>query len=169
MTEPLLIEYTWNEHAHDLKDINPRHVGNQMQEIAKRDGRLTPQALLDANRAPGTPLHDYYEWDDAVAGELHRITQSYYVIRQHRVIYADTKREELLPPQRTMVSMRALDTDHDTGDYIPIKTAMTDQELRESYLRTAFKTLLRYREQYAAIQEFADIFAAIDAKRSQFD
>ena len=47
----------------------------------ERDGRLTPEAVVQAAKNPKSPLHDRFEWDDSKAAFHHRIQQARELIR----------------------------------------------------------------------------------------
>lgn len=65
------------------------------QSIGQRDrGLLRPHALVDDARDPSSPGHSYFEWDDAIAGEAHRIEQARRLIRSIRVEYKPTPRSD---------------------------------------------------------------------------
>jgi hypothetical protein len=49
------------------------------------DGRVTPEAVLEAAADPASPLHDHFEWDDAAAAQQHRLEQARSLIRSVRV------------------------------------------------------------------------------------
>jgi hypothetical protein len=49
------------------------------------NGTLAPAAVLEAARSPKSPLHGYFEWDDALAGEAYRLAQARALIRGVRV------------------------------------------------------------------------------------
>lgn len=51
----------------------------------QHDNRLTPDDVLGAARKPTNPLHDLFEWDDAVAAEEHRRDQARGIIREVQV------------------------------------------------------------------------------------
>jgi hypothetical protein len=55
-------------------------------------GSITPQDVLDDARAPDSPLHGLFQWDDATAAEAHRLDQAREVIRQVRVTVVTTTR-----------------------------------------------------------------------------
>lgn len=168
--QPLLINYQWHESAHDLRNIDPRLVGNQFQQITKQHGKVTPEALIEANRQPGSPLYEYFEWDNEIAGAKHRVTQGYYVLRMHCTVYADTREEKILKPVRTMISAKTLQIeDHNVGEYIPIARVMSEQDMRDSYVRGAYRTLIRFQEQYHDIHEFARIYEEIDQLKVLFN
>jgi hypothetical protein len=68
----------------------------QLQGIYDRHNRLTPRLVVDEARGPDHPLHDRFEWDDAVAGEAWRREQAHQLIRSVRIVYreADEKTTE---------------------------------------------------------------------------
>jgi hypothetical protein len=53
-----------------------------MQALAKANGgTITPEALVDAARDKESPLHEYFEWDDATAAHQYRLEQARRMIR----------------------------------------------------------------------------------------
>lgn len=51
----------------------------------EQNGRCTPRRVLAAARSPDSPLHPYFEWDDTVAAEAHRIEQARALIRRIKI------------------------------------------------------------------------------------
>lgn len=49
------------------------------------EGRLTPQAVVDAAKDPDSALHDRFEWDDSKAAAEFRLEQARELIRMVRV------------------------------------------------------------------------------------
>lgn len=62
---------------------------DQLQAIYERHQRLTPELVVDEAREETHPLHDRFEWDDAIAGEKYRRQQAHDLIVSVRVTYAD--------------------------------------------------------------------------------
>lgn len=57
-----------------------------LQAIADRhDGHLPPDQVVESARHPLSPLHDYFEWDDAKAGDAYRLQQARALIRSVRI------------------------------------------------------------------------------------
>jgi hypothetical protein len=69
----------------------------ELENLYKRVGKLTPQLVVDEARNKTHPLHDHFEWDDAVAAELHRLEQARSLIRKVKIKYldADEQRQEV--------------------------------------------------------------------------
>lgn len=62
-------------------------------------GRLTPEALLEASRPKGTPLHDRFDWDDeTVAGAARRHRQAQDLIQAVGVVARALLSAESVPP-----------------------------------------------------------------------
>jgi hypothetical protein len=55
-------------------------------------GTLPPVDVVNSARSPKSPLHRYFEWNDAIAGEAYRLDQARMLIRSVRVsvIYEQT-------------------------------------------------------------------------------
>jgi hypothetical protein len=57
-------------------------------ELTQRDPseRVTPEAVVDDARDPTSPLHDLFEWDDAVAAHNFRLQVARRIIRTVRIV-----------------------------------------------------------------------------------
>lgn len=62
-----------------------------LKDVADIDGRLTAEALIQAARPPGHPLHNYFEWDDSKAGHQWRLHQARQLIATARMKFTTTK------------------------------------------------------------------------------
>lgn len=47
----------------------------------ERNGRLTPQRVVEAAKSKKSPLHEFFEWNDVVAAEAYRLDQARALIR----------------------------------------------------------------------------------------
>ena len=63
------------------------NLRDEIQAIHDRYGRLTPELVLKEARSPDHPLHNRFEWNDAVASERYRLDQARGLIRKVRVVY----------------------------------------------------------------------------------
>lgn len=50
--------------------------------IYRRDGRVTPDALVEESRPEDAPLHKMFEWNDTRAASLYRREQARTIIRR---------------------------------------------------------------------------------------
>jgi hypothetical protein len=64
-----------------LTNDQARGIAPVLHALEARDGRIQPQAVVDAARDPGSPLHALFEWDDSKAAEAHRIQTASTIIR----------------------------------------------------------------------------------------
>lgn len=162
------IEYKWKPGSR--VDIDPMIAGKEFGRIAKRDGDVKPVALVDASRDPSAPLHSYFEWDNSAAAEQHREDQARKLLRSLVVVFVRNDTEAPQPPIRAMVRLKeAVREGADPPkSYIPINKVMSDVDLRDRYRRQAFNELCNWRDRYADIEDFARVFAEIDALKEQY-
>lgn len=60
---------------------------DELKRIAEQaSGLLTPDAVVAAAKDPANPLHEEFEWDDAVAAHKHRLSQARHLIRSVRIV-----------------------------------------------------------------------------------
>ena len=56
-------------------------IATELSKLEDRNGRLTPEAVVEAARSPNSPLHDRFEWDNSKAGDCWRLEQARRLIR----------------------------------------------------------------------------------------
>lgn len=62
-------------------------IADRLAAIADRNaGRLTPDDVIEDAKDPKSPLHGYFEWNDAKAAHAHRLEQARALIRSVKVI-----------------------------------------------------------------------------------
>ena len=89
-----------------------------LQQLAET-GRITPDAVVQAASDPGSPLHQYFEWDDSEAAQRYRVTQARVLLARVKIEYETNDhvvrgqyfvRDPTLPSDEqgyvTLVSMR---------------------------------------------------------------
>jgi hypothetical protein len=57
-------------------------------EIKKRDGKITPKALVDHARSKDSPIHSLFEWNNAKAAEEYRLWQARELIVTVKIDYS---------------------------------------------------------------------------------
>jgi hypothetical protein len=65
----------------------------QVQRVAdlEDNGILTPKSVVDDARKTKSPLHELFQWNDALAAEEHRLDQARAIIRSVEVIVQMTE------------------------------------------------------------------------------
>ncbi len=56
-------------------------TASALRALEDENGRLSPDIVVKAAENPDSPLHDYFEWDDAKAAHAHRLQQARQLIR----------------------------------------------------------------------------------------
>jgi hypothetical protein len=129
---------------------DPQVIGAALNEIAvAREGRLTPKDVVDTARAEQHPLHQHFEWDDSVAGELYRVDQARNIIRVIRVEDGDA---------REGTSRAFLSIKDDGVAYRSITEVKSSADLQDSILRAAERDLEAFERRY---RDLVDVCALV--------
>lgn len=56
-------------------------IASALRALEDDRGRLSPEIVVKAAENPESPLHQYFEWDDAKAARIHRLEQARRLIR----------------------------------------------------------------------------------------
>ena len=122
-------------------------------------GMIEPKDVLKRARAKRSPLHPYFEWSDNHAAEAHRLSQARYLLRSI-VVAAEEGEPEYFEPVRAFVSIS--ETEEHPKAYVHIRAAMASPSMRSEVLEKARRELIAWRQRYADLKEFADLFGDID-------
>lgn len=158
------------------RGVNVQATGEAVAALGERctSSELVPE-LLHVARDAASPLHAWFEWDDARASEAWRRTQANLLLRalvMVRVLPGKTEPE----PMRVLVHIRPtrMVTDgiesHDAKPedvkeregWQPTLTVMADPELRAKYLTQARREMKSFRKRYDWLKELADVFVAME-------
>lgn len=169
------VKYEWKT---GFVGVDANVAGVELERLAKRDQEIVPMTLVDESRPIDAPLHSCFEWDDTEAAQLYREDQAKTIIRNLQIVYVRNDTEEPLPPTRAYVSVidepefemyaPSKPTITSIRHYRPIAKVMSETDLRDQYVRSAFESLVSWRQRYADIERFADIFERIDTLRQQY-
>ena len=86
----------------------PRHflVEEELTDLNKEHGHLTPDLVLDSAISVTSPLHTLFEWDDTKAGHSFRLWQARKLIRSVKIERPDG---QLMPK---FISLKVEDERH---------------------------------------------------------
>lgn len=70
-------------------DKEAQKIGPAIQGIESRDGKVTPESVVEDARSETSPLHRYFEWNDTKAAKKYRLSQARLIINhlQIRVVF----------------------------------------------------------------------------------
>ena len=109
----------------------------ELLKIQKENGGiLSPLEVVDRARDKKSPLHNLFEWDDAKAAEMQRITHAQELIRRVRI--------EITTPDEKVVTIRkfvSLPSDRlpwkeKSGGYRHVEAVFSEDEKRVEYLES---------------------------------
>lgn len=140
--------------------IDAQVAGDELERIRTfNNGRLEGRAVVEAARPKTSPLHPAFEWSDKKAADAWRLEQAGHLIRVIEVIVDKPNGETA--PTRAFVSV-VRDTDR---SYTSTAHALSDADLRQQVLDSAWRELEAWRQHHAELIEFAKIFAEMDRAR----
>ena len=128
-------------------------VGRIFEEIEKRDGAITPEAVVEEARSEDSPLHDDFEWNDTEAARKYRIDQARKMISLV-IRVADDK-----TPIRAYVNV---ERGVNKGRYMNIEKVVEEDDLWSVVLANARRELQIFTSKHRRYQKFAELCGAID-------
>jgi hypothetical protein len=129
---------------------------DSLQAIYDQRGELTPALVVDLARPEDHPLHDRFEWNDAIAGEVHRREQARRLIRSVKI--TDNRNPKRPRHIREFVSVSRGTDPQPT--YMPTVDAVADEFTRALVLQAMERDIAALKRKYSHLKEFA---AAINA------
>lgn len=73
---------------------DPQAVGEALQELRNKHDGIEPVEVVKMAKRKTSPLHEYFEWDNTVAGAKWRVDQARRLIKAIVIIDPDTQVEE---------------------------------------------------------------------------
>lgn len=137
---------------------SPEIVGGVVEGIETRDGVVTKEAFLDASRPEESPTHSMFEWDDSIAAEKYRLSQSNKIIGALQIIYDEPKGNE-----RSVSAFVNVKSER-KAEYKNIVDALSDRETRELVLERVRREVEALIERNRGIDGLADILREALAK-----
>ena len=135
-------------------------AGEYLSELEKREGKLTPELVLNESRDENAVLHPCFEWDDEKAAESYRLWQAGKILRD---ITVTIEREETAPPRIIRAYVNISDQQkHEKGAYVSLNVAMNNGDYKAQVLKNALYELQTFKNKYVDYVELEKVFIAID-------
>lgn len=145
--------YSYEYKVPGLVKAPAQAVGELFERLEQTEEGLTPATVLEASRDENALLHGEFEWQDDVAAEKYRLDQARFIIRNLTVITKTTDQEE-----RENGKDRAfVCTNGRSGNYVALKFALTNAELRANLLKEARRDMLIFTAKYQRLEELASV------------
>lgn len=128
----------------------------ELQKIYDSHETLTPELVVTEARAEDHPLHDRFEWDDAVAGEHWRREQAHELIRSVRVVYREATETDEARTVRAFHAVRG-----PSGHvYEPVEKVREDPLISAMVLRDMEREWRQLQRRYGHFAEFLELVRA---------
>lgn len=139
-------------------------VGSELDAITAAHGYIKPDLVLKQAEPPGAPLHDFFTWDNGIAGDKWRQEEARHLIRSIRIIRTDIPISEQ-PIVRKYLSVSASDTESrfDGSAYLSSDEVAASADYRQQTLNAAMAELRRWQGRHDGLREFFGIYAEIES------
>lgn len=117
---------------------------------------LSPHEVVEAAKDHASPLHDAFQWDDAMAAYQWRVEQARSLIAS---LYVTIERDHEERDVRAFFNV--IDEEGEQG-YVAYETAQKSEIYRQYILKQALMQLVIWRSKYADYKELLPVYAAID-------
>ena len=145
-------EYAGNLGTHK---VSAQVAGEVCAQLQQTEGGLTPQTLLDFSRDESSPTHCEFEWNDSVAANKYRLKQAQMLIIDIRVVTVEATNGNKEKDRAFVV------TPERKSAYVSLKTALDNDNWRESLLRSAKTDAEIFLAKYRRLEELAAVNKAM--------
>lgn len=122
-------------------------VASSLRSMWEERGRLVPEEIVDVASDPGHPLHNFFQWDDAIAAHDRRVWQAGQLIRSVQILVtATTNGDQEEFRIREWVPARSIGAGR--GSYLPQDVVRNNPEQKERLLRQMRRDLAAVKRRY---------------------
>lgn len=140
--------------------------GECIEEINdKKGGAVRTRDVIEAAQDKHSAIHDYFEWDNEIAGAKYRTHQARQLLN-HLTVIVKTDGEER--EQKAYLNVSVITEEGRVEQiYVTINRALTDDEFRAQILAQAIKEIEYWQQKYEEYSELGAIFQAIEAAKEE--
>lgn len=153
------------------QDVDAATAAERLLSLHEKHGHLTPeQVLADATRKT-SPLHSFFQWDDATAAHEHRKWQARHLLGS---LIITVRRPDGAPVQvrqfmHVEVAAPSRDDEANTVPrYMELNAVLSDDDLRQQQVDAAMAELGKWAARWAVLNELEPCFRSIARWRAQF-
>lgn len=146
--ELFFMVYEWKDLASVRNIKADAQVAGEVCEKLEREGRLTPENLVEVSKDENAPLHNEFEWNDATAAKKYRRSQAQFIIQMLVVKSSDNEEEEKKPPVRAFFAI-----DKERRNYESVVTILESKDKTATLREQVVKELACFYGKYQAIFE----------------
>lgn len=169
-------KYMWRE---GFKYKKPAEiVGSVLERIEERDGEVTAESFLDESRPEEAETHDMFEWNDSIAAEKFRLSQSQRILSQlaYEVIMEPERKIDVeivehkpevdnpfknIYVRSAFINVNRKGRVNSKARYISFESAMSHDDMKKQVISNALEELEMYTVKHSEITELSDLFSII--------
>lgn len=152
--------------------VSAQVAGEEISRIAGVHGTAAPETVVEESRPEEAPLHDAFEWVDAIAAEEHRKYQARQLIHCLVRVESEADTDGVEQPKEIQAFASVTPPGVQRG-YMPTNLITSDEELNQQMINDAwlmYQGLKRRFEHLGGLKEFfATLDAAMEAARQEAD
>lgn len=152
--------YSWKTYGYS---VSAETVGKEFEKIEKQYGKLTSDLVLQSAEDEDSPIHECFEWDDAVAGHKYRLSQATSLILNLAV-----EPDKVKKPEKIRAYYNVSDSTK-KGTFINAKSAFENPDTRDIVLKRALREFKAFQEKYKNLSEFSQIFGMFDELSEKYE
>ena len=140
-----------------FKDEDAAVLGREFDQLGTD---CTAEQVVEAARSHRSSLHRYFEWDDTLAAEQHRLSQARYYLRFVDIVIETEDGGRQTRAWHQVVIHRE---DGDQRAYVHSLEISQDEDYTEQVVAKALRELQGWKRRYAEYQEvFGELFQVIE-------
>jgi hypothetical protein len=142
-----------------LPDSKVQRYGEELERISRQNkGRLKPEVVVHEARRVSSPLHDYFEWNDAAAAAGYRLDQARYLMRNIEVTITHDREERVT---RAFHCITFKEEERESA-YVPVEAVVANPEYLAQVIKRALAEADAWRGRWREYSQLEAIFEAIE-------
>ena len=134
------------------------------------NGSLKTEEIVKEAREEDSPLHDFFQWDDSIAGELYRRSQARKLTAGIYEVIIEGEEEKLIPLfYNVIIETRKKDEMQTEQGYVFNVEIVENKDYYEQQLEKAVREIKHWQEKYSMLKELSEIFGVIKKIQKKLD
>jgi hypothetical protein len=134
---------------------------------SRADGKCPPEVVVQEATPVDSPLHQYFEWDDALASHQYRVWQARQLLGSVNITFQPPASQPDIPAVVVREFVSLTPDRHDGGGYRSITAVMAQPELQDQLLADALAEMQRFIAKYQTLAQLSHVIQAMQSVLSE--
>lgn len=148
-------------------DEKAQQYGEFLWELKEENGELLrPAFVVEKAKPKNSPIHDFFEWDDRIAGQKHREWQARYLLGSIEVIEVVNNEDHAVKAFHNITVAAKEDDGGKERGYVTLQDIKENQDYLDIVLENAKNEMIAWEKrysQYEKLRKFRPIKPVFDA------